>query len=65
MGHEKENILLAIKKVSVKKLALEVKLNFDISNLPKDKNVILHLYLVSDVFFGCDQEKNIEIKVNN
>lgn len=52
LGDPKTNALLAIKRVTLNKTHVDVKLEFEAASAGKQKLV---LYLICDAYMGCDQ----------
>lgn len=57
----KDNTLMAIKRITINKKEVNVKLDVDLPENPG--KYALTLYLMSDSYQGCDQEYTIDIKV--
>jgi hypothetical protein len=60
LGDQKNNTLLAIKRVTLNKQRLDVNLEFEATTAGKQK---LALYLICDSYMGCDQELDVALTI--
>lgn len=60
IGDQKTNALLAIKRVTLNKAHLDVRLEFEAAQAGAQR---LQVYLMCDCYMGCDQEHTIDLQI--